>query len=241
MTEDEWLSGTNLKLMLELLRGKASDRKLRLFAVACCCVSHLAPDQASRNALEVAERYADGLATEEERQAACTATLLKGVGPGSPVEGWEADYEATSAIGWATVGVAFDAAAKAPRDTAAARIFGSVPDPIRFTETEEEVWTEPALVVYKAERALQCDLLRDIIGNPFRPLAVEPSWLAWNDGTVVNMAQGIYDDRAFDRLSVLADALEDAGCHDAAILDHCRQPGQHVRVCWIVHILLGRS
>jgi hypothetical protein len=58
-----------------------------------------------------------------------------------------------------------------------------------------------------------------------------PSWLSWNDGTVVKMAQAIYDDRAFDRLPILADALEDAGCSDADILAHCRSEGPHVRGC----------
>jgi hypothetical protein len=72
-------------------------------------------------------------------------------------------------------------------------------------------------------------------------VAVGPSWLAWNDGTVVKLAQGIYDDRAFDRLPVLADALEEAGCDDADILDHCRRPGEHVRGCWVVDLLLGKK
>lgn len=97
----------------------------------------------------------------------------------------------------------------------------------------------------KATRRLtlhkQARLLRDIFGNPFRPVAVESSWLAWNDGTVVKMAQGIYDDGAFDRLPVLADALEDAGCHNTDIHDHCRRPGQHVRGCWVVDLLLGKG
>jgi hypothetical protein len=62
-----------------------------------------------------------------------------------------------------------------------------------------------------------------------------------NDGTVVKIAQAIYDDRAFDRLPVLADALEDASCNEAAILSHLRGPGPHVRGCWVVDLLLGRA
>ena len=70
---------------------------------------------------------------------------------------------------------------------------------------------------------LECKLLRDILGPmPFRAVAVNPSWLAWNDAAVRKMAQAIYDDRAFDRLPILADALEDAGCDDPDILAHCR-------------------
>jgi hypothetical protein len=84
-------------------------------------------------------------------------------------------------------------------------------------------------------------IVRDIFGNPFHQVAVDPSWPAWGNGTVVKLAHGIYDERAFDRLSVLADALEDAGCTNADILAHCRQPGEHVRGCWVVDLVLGKS
>jgi hypothetical protein len=80
-----------------------------------------------------------------------------------------------------------------------------------------------------------------VICNPFRPCTVSPSWLAWNDGAIRKMAQSIYDDRAFDRLPLLADALEEAGCADAALLGHCRSGGEHVRGCWVVDLLLGKS
>src|SRR5262249_31616753 len=84
-------------------------------------------------------------------------------------------------------------------------------------------------------------LLREIVGNPFHPVTLNPAWLTWNDGTVPKVAQAIYDDRAFDRMPILADALEDAGCTDQAILDHCRGPGEHVRGCWVVDLLLGKE
>jgi hypothetical protein len=58
---------------------------------------------------------------------------------------------------------------------------------------------------------------------------------------VVTLAKSIYEDRAFDRLPILADALEESGCHDPDILAHCRQPGEHVRGCWVVDLLLGRE
>jgi hypothetical protein len=70
---------------------------------------------------------------------------------------------------------------------------------------------------------------------------VDPAWLTWNDGTVRRLAQAFYDDRSFERLPLLADALEDAGCTDAAILDHCRGPAQHARGCWVVDLLLGHA
>jgi hypothetical protein len=84
-------------------------------------------------------------------------------------------------------------------------------------------------------------LFREIFGNPFRPVSLPPSWLAWNDGTIPKLARALYDERAFDRLPILADALEETGCTDAAILGHCRGPGPHVRGCWALDLLLGKS
>jgi hypothetical protein len=84
--------------------------------------------------------------------------------------------------------------------------------------------------------------IRDIFGPlPFRPVALAPAWLAWNGGTVVKLAEAIYEDRAFDRLPILADALLDAGCEDADLLGHLRGPGPHVRGCWAVDLLLGKG
>jgi hypothetical protein len=90
----------------------------------------------------------------------------------------------------------------------------------------------------KAEGAAQCALLADIFGNPFRPVALDPSWLT---SAVVALATGIYADRASDRLPILADALQDAGCDNADVLDHCRGDGRHVRGCWVVDLLLGKE
>jgi hypothetical protein len=87
----------------------------------------------------------------------------------------------------------------------------------------------------------KCDLVREVFGNPFRPVPVERSWLSWREGTVVKLAEAIYDEWAFERLPILADALEDAGCDNADILAHCRQPGEHVRGCWVVDLLLGKG
>jgi hypothetical protein len=89
--------------------------------------------------------------------------------------------------------------------------------------------------------ATQASLIREIFGNPLRGAAIQPSWLDWNGGAVVRIAQGIDAERAFDRLPVLADALEEAGCTDPAILSHCRGPGPHVRGCWVLDLLTGRE
>lgn len=94
------------------------------------------------------------------------------------------------------------------------------------------------LLIGSAELEAQSSLVRDIFGNPFQPLMAEESWLT---PSVVNLAQSIYDKRAFDRLPGLADAIEDAGCHEAPILDHCRSKEQHVRGCWVLDLILGRQ
>jgi hypothetical protein len=72
-------------------------------------------------------------------------------------------------------------------------------------------------------------------------VTVAPSSLVWQDGTVPKLAQSIYDERTFDRLPILADALEEAGCDDTDILGHCRGPGPHVHGCWVVDLLLGKE
>jgi hypothetical protein len=85
--------------------------------------------------------------------------------------------------------------------------------------------------------ARQSAFLREIFGNPFRPVECAPSWLTLD---VVALAQGIYADRAFDRMPILADALQDAGCMNEDVLSHCRDAAlTHARGCWVVDLLLG--
>jgi hypothetical protein len=86
----------------------------------------------------------------------------------------------------------------------------------------------------------RCHFLRDIF-NPFRPITLNPSWLSWNNGTMVKLAQSVYEDRAFDRLPILADAIEEAGCDNIDILSHCRSGGEHIRGCWVIDLLLGKA
>jgi hypothetical protein len=90
----------------------------------------------------------------------------------------------------------------------------------------------------QAEATAQATLLRDIVGNPFRPVALDT---AWQTHQVVTLARAIYDERAFDRLPVLAAALEEAGCSDAGYLAHCRGPGPHVRGCWVLDLILRKG
>ncbi|MBN9118244.1 MAG: hypothetical protein J0I06_03635 [Planctomycetes bacterium] len=78
-----------------------------------------------------------------------------------------------------------------------------------------------------------------MFGNPFRPAPADPEWLT---PIVVSLADGIYDERAFDRMPILADALQDAGCTNDDILSHCRDTSlTHVRGCWVIDLLTGRE
>jgi hypothetical protein len=106
-----------------------------------------------------------------------------------------------------------------------------------YAESKDEI-----TACWERDQARICGILRDIVGNPFQPPPyLDHSWLDLNDGAIRELAQAIYDDRAFDRLPLLADTLVHAGCTDAAILLHCREPGVHVRGCWLVDALLGKS
>lgn len=89
-----------------------------------------------------------------------------------------------------------------------------------------------------AEASAQAGMLRDIFGNPFRPVTFDPAWLT---PAVTSLAQMSYEERTFDRMPELADALEQLGCTNADILEHCRGPGPHVRGCWVVDLVLGKS
>jgi hypothetical protein len=108
----------------------------------------------------------------------------------------------------------------------------------------DPVWAgaETVDLIWAGEEAAQADLLRCVVGNPFRPAPIAaPSWLTWAGGTVVMLARSIYDGRAFDQLPILADALEEAGCTDRDILAHLRGPGPHCRGCWSVDLMLGKE
>lgn len=228
MTEAEWWVCENPKLMLEALQDQASERKLRLFACACCRhFWHLLIDQRSRTAVEVAERFSDGLLSDDEAQAAfasaCEASLKVRSGPDhwpetvlrlryqhSPETLWRAAFTAAFAVG------------------------SGVGDVVAHIRSNQGI-----LVAH----SLQAQFLRDIFGPlPSRSVSVSSRHL---NPQIIVLAQSIYDDRAFDRLPVLADALadalEDAGCEANAILDHCRQPANHVRGCWAVDFLLGKE
>jgi hypothetical protein len=102
------------------------------------------------------------------------------------------------------------------------------------SQADVEKWEEAD----SAESTAQADLLRDIFGNPFRPVMFD---LSWRTSTVLALAKQMYESRDFTAMPILADALQDAGCEHADILAHCRGDGPHVRGCWVVDLVLGKS
>jgi hypothetical protein len=89
-----------------------------------------------------------------------------------------------------------------------------------------------------SEQKMQSNLLRDIFGNPFRPVTLDPRWLS---STVLDLAHTLYDEPVFDRMPILADALMDAGCDSEEIINHCRGTGPHARGCWVVDLILRKE
>jgi hypothetical protein len=215
--------------MLAFLDGKVSERKLRLFACACCRrIWHLLTHEPSRQAVEVAERYADGAAGEEELSKASFGAQT--VASDSP-EG--AAVEAASASVWLNTFSASHYAAFA----AASRDFR-----VRIAAHAVRDHFPLLLGARDAERLAHCGVLRDLLGPlPFRPITNDASWLTWHSGLLVSMAQRMYDSRDFSDMPVLADALEESGCQNQDILGHCRSGGEHVRGCWVVDLLLGKE
>jgi hypothetical protein len=232
MTEADWLACSDPRALMIFLGEKAGDRKLRLFAVACCRrIWFLFREQRVRDAVDLAERFADGLTGDEERSAARKAAQQAAQGRGVTTRPTapKAERRAAAAVYWAAARLAGEAATHAP-DLAIEAIIWQAGGPDRCD------WQ----AIKASERTSQARAFRDIFGNPFRVPALDPDWLQWNDGTVAKIAQAINDERDFERMPILADALEDAGCADVDILDHCRSAWTHVRGCWVIDLLLGK-
>jgi hypothetical protein len=231
MTEAEWLTCSRPEPMLGFLRreptarGGASDRKLRLFAVACCRrIWHRIKEDPCRGAVEVAERYADGLATDEELRMAHYAA--RNLFQGAVYCPFSRDVDPAAAL--AASFASGQAGMCAGTISNAALAVGN-----QFPyEQRDAAWA--------SEWEAQSDLVREVIGNPFRPIARNLSWLLRDGGPAVRLAREIYDGRRFNALPVLADALMGAGCDNEAILAHCRGRAPHVRGCWVLDLLLGK-
>jgi hypothetical protein len=257
MTEDEWLrrGAWPERVLLDLHSAwrqgevRLADRKLRLFCCACCRrVETFVGDERVRRVIRVAEDHVDGLATNgdlraagdaieqawyEHIEAAAATMPAESVWLSAPVPCLHLVEAAAYAVGrtpgciltggWC--GRAMQAAMKCRLAILfASSEFGRDEQPV----TESELGTHLAF-------------LHDCLGNPFRPVPLDTAWLAWAGGAVPNLAQAIYAERAFERMPILADALEEAGCTNAEILDHCRGRDGHVRGCWLVDSILART
>jgi len=225
MTEADWLAATDPEPMLYFLKGKVSDRKLRLFAAACCRrVLHAADEDEKGSVLlvQLAERHADGRAGEAE----LTGVPAPEFGSGRPFE--------TAARLAATAGnPAWNAAD-------AAKMAGLVVGGVAYAGNtwDARIAIRAVMTARRREAGGQAVVLRDIFGDPFRPVPADPSWLT---STVVTLARQMYESRDFGAMPILADALMDAGCSGEGILDHCRGDGPHVRGCWVVDLVLGKE
>ena len=247
MTETEWLACDDPVPMLEFCESNASERKVRLFHVACCeRVEHLFIDAQSHSALASARRYADGQPSNKEWQVASVRARA----------GWGA---AIIRAGAARYGEEFERMTRMmssgtdlldellgfdPATNAAAAVFTAVDAPRQAGHERTARYASHAIELESGsdavgrERQLQSSLLRCIFGNPFRPVTFSPTW---RTSTAVALASQMYESREFSAMPILADALQDAGCDSADVLDHCRGDGPHVRGCWVVDLVLGKE
>jgi hypothetical protein len=257
ITEAEWFTSKDPAPMLQFLRGKASDRKLRLFACACCRrIWQLLADERSRKAVEVAECFADGLIGAEEIQAADLIALdAARDAEKRERDWWVAITAAGAATNWGAI--AAEWASTPPRDrppgvrergnpidyvapvaSRVARVVGMAAGETAFAAKDYRNVKAAEETGASAARNELATMLRCIIRNPFHPIAMDP---VWRTPKVVAFAQAIYNNRTFDRLPELADALTVIGCTDADILRHCCEGGAHVRGCWVLDALLEKE
>jgi len=229
VTEAEWLACADPDPMVRAVVDMVSERRLRLFV--CACVRRLLDLDAApecRRAVEVAERFADGLASEQELQAADRAMLVH-TEPGALAPAQPDTYYAYRSLPFFSV-----RAATHPRASHAALVAANPALPFGPGPVGPGTPAEG-----RRHRQAFVELLREVVGNPFRRLKVPAAWLLANEATAQRLAQGIWEEQDFKRLPILGDALEDAGCGNAAILDHCRRQGGHVRGCWVLDLFLG--
>ena len=229
MTEEEWLACVDPVPMLMHWEAKASPRKSRLLACAFCRQRwDFLRDEASRSAVEVAERYADKQAPKRALVAARKATRAVVLALDDPYWEQRAAHAALNAVEekeWIAHGAAINVSGA---------VICSRPTPAPELPKQ-----------YEETKATQSALVRDVFGNPFRPVRRDPSLVT---PVAFPLAQAAYAERALpsghldlSRLAVFADALEEAGCADAAVLSHLRSPGPHVRGCWAVDSVLGKE
>lgn len=234
MTEQEWLTCNDSGKMFEVFGGvfgkMRHDSRLRRFAVECCRrVRHLLTEKVFLTAADAGEAFADDPCNKKSTIKLMAESALFGCRHVRRFA-FTADRHQLHAARAAIATCAetdWQAASHAMRESAQAvnQIASDRNDPV--------------------ELQYQAMLLRCIVGNPFRPVTFNPAWVT---PTVQALADAVYQNWKLpsghldaERLAVLADALEDAGCDKADILNHYRQPGEHVRGCWILDAILRRE
>jgi hypothetical protein len=247
MTEAEWHAAEEPHEMLTFLDNRIFEtegevesedaaewwagRKLRLWAVACCRrIERLLTDKRSRAGLDALERYVDGKRGEKAfRTAIDKAARVT----------WE--YSANAPGCECNAATAACSAMQDIQDefTDAREAAGWVVDAVAAEVPDEQARAEDYAAIRAAEERAQAELVREVFGNPFRPVALAPAWLT---SDVRALARAIYAERAWDRMPILADALQEAGCENEDVLAHCRSAtAPHVRGCWVVDLLLGKG
>jgi hypothetical protein len=239
MTEQQWQSWTWSKELLYFVQLSTSRRKLGLFHTACCRVvtEGWEPNHPVCKFLADVEGILEGHISGE----AVTACL-------TGLDRWTRDgAQLVMDLLNETRGKLRANVQEVARETAAALLLMPVADP------RDEWWTITSQIddellsrhyaLTEGHREQVCNqnihLLRDIFGNPFRPVTFSP---AWRTDTAVSLARGMYESRDFGAMPILADALQDAGCDNDEVLNHCRDAKQvHVRGCWVVDLVLGKA
>lgn len=216
MTEEKWFVCEDPGELLAFYRGKVTHRKARLYGIACCRVtwSWMVEPQV-RRAIDLSEAFSDDMSVQDELDMAVQQVTEnhERVATGD-TGGWAL---------WHRLAAVLNATGNPPR----AKL---VPHHLAISAIESGI-DNPLL-------GLATQFVRDIFGNPFRPVAVDAYW---RSSAVTALAKSIYEEQRFDRLPILADALEDAGCENENILNHCRCDGPHVRGCWVVDLILGKT
>ena len=208
---------SSFETMLERYGVRLTPRQWRLFACACVRRVPVVTGGSSGAVIDLAERFADGGATAHQLASARYSGRFQ-AGNAAWAVCWDPNEEPRSmaqrAINWA------------------AGLLGEIP-------SEYDYPPDPRRPM-RRDHTNELPLFLDIAGHLTEPVQIDPIWLAWDGGTVRHLAATIYDERAWDRMPILADALEDAGCQDDRILDHCRSGASHVLGCWVLDLLLEK-
>ena len=236
MTSKEWDRARKIAKMLAVLQVASNDRKIRLFAIACCRqVPEWSDDKRILRALGAAEQFANGELTEDELRKQFVVVHRAHNALLNSVRGLNTKKKrAESLILLSCMSLLIPSP---PREKPTAEIQSVVGGLIGDFDDEAEAALGAAVVT--RFQILFPQLLRDIFGNPFRSVAFSSER---RTDTAITLASQMYESREFSAMPILADALQDAGCTNEDILSHCRDPKQvHVRGCWVVDLVLGKA